>query len=336
MSGSMSYLPRFLVRNGSVVERIVIEPLKKIKGYVLNSWSNRQAYIGGTFIINFSFIVQSVAGIHGPSRLPMVDCKVILFNSKGHELLTFENGNEIRIQVTTTDLKIYVTLEEKLAPMVFTCTLQGRESLRDIRVWVAKCIGGSEIDPLALSKFSNLRFLTADKSDYLSLSGECFEHASAYLPQVRLQALTKLDVRYGTESDVVDMLQDVFMRTRQTSVLKEMGQKSLLSLKSKSGLSQHFSWGRKLPLLGCPANNDLRRTNDDKMAADESQWMKSGVLTSREKGSKVELPSVRWCLMPDLSSSNCTTDYQGLHWIECIRIAARLDQMGCSRLVEYD
>ncbi|EKX42852.1 hypothetical protein GUITHDRAFT_153455 [Guillardia theta CCMP2712] len=310
----MSFLPRFLVRNGSTVDKIELEPLKKLKGYTLNSWSNRQAYIGRMFIINFSFIVQAVAGIHAPTRLPMVDCKVILFSSRGQELLTFENGNEIRIQVTTTDLKIYVSFEERLAPMSYTCTLQGRESLRDIRVWVAKCIGGNEIEPLALSRFSNLRFVSADRSDYLSLSDECFEHASAHLPEVRLQALTKLDVRYGSEGDVVDMLQDVFMRTRQAPLPKEISQRSLPSLKSKSGLSQQLTLGRKMPLLGCPTSDDWTQPSVDSLArykelskeldrhggahldkrarnlegtvANESKWLRSGFLTSREESSR--------------------------------------------------
>jgi hypothetical protein len=63
-------------------------------------------------------------------------------NVKNQVVVAFDNGNHVRMKVTTVPLGIEVEMPQPLSCVTYDCMLQGRETLRDIRIWVAKCFAG--------------------------------------------------------------------------------------------------------------------------------------------------------------------------------------------------
>ena len=111
---------------------------------MLNTWAGRVKYKGGLTIVDFHMILQTVPTEPLPFNMPLFDCKIVLKNARDRPVVSFENGNHVRMKVTTVQLCIEVELKPPLASVHYECMLQGRETLRDIRIWVAKCFAGDD------------------------------------------------------------------------------------------------------------------------------------------------------------------------------------------------
>jgi len=125
-----------------LIESIEAIPEFKLEGCMLNSWSGRVKYRGGLTPIKFNIIIQTVPDEPLPFTMPLFNCSILLMNHKNNAIVAFENGNHVRMKVTTVQLCISVEMPPPLSSVHYECMLQGRETLRDIRTWVAKCFAG--------------------------------------------------------------------------------------------------------------------------------------------------------------------------------------------------
>ena len=142
--GASALLPKFHVMNGTLIEKVDAVPEIKLEGCMLNTWAGRVKYKGGLTIVDFHMILQTVPTEPLPFNMPLFDCKIVLKNARDRPVVSFENGNHVRMKVTTVQLCIEVELKPPLASVHYECMLQGRETLRDIRIWVAKCFAGDD------------------------------------------------------------------------------------------------------------------------------------------------------------------------------------------------
>ena len=133
--GVSRLLPCFHLRNGIVIEKVDAVPDIKLEGCILNCWSGRVKYKGGLTSVPFSIIIQvceqSMALITNnmfvlltlvlmsqtspveplPFNMPLFDCSIVLKNANNHILVSFSNGNHVRMKVTTVQLCIQVWKE---------------------------------------------------------------------------------------------------------------------------------------------------------------------------------------------------------------------------------
>ena len=219
-SGSWSLLPSFLVTNGTVVEHVHVRADQRVEGCVVNSWSSRTAYVGGRTEIPFNCIVQA-----GPGEAPMTgylsaECTVQLTGPSDQPILDFGEFHAIRMRVTTVNLRILLDVPGNPNPETYTCTLQGRETARNIRLFVAKCWAGQHeerrgfyttechdtLQPADMAWLCALRFQTSDFT-LVGLGEEVATPAAALLPTVRLRKYKECSIvkGLGTPEQVVEV-----------------------------------------------------------------------------------------------------------------------------------
>jgi hypothetical protein len=141
--GASALLPKFNLRNGTLIEKVDAIPDIKLEGCMINCWSGRVKYRGGLTSVDFNVIIQTIPTEPLPFTMPLFDCSIVLKNAKDHPVVAFDNGNYVRMKVTTVQLCVEVEMKPPLSSVHYECMLQGRENLRDIRIWVAKCFAGS-------------------------------------------------------------------------------------------------------------------------------------------------------------------------------------------------
>lgn len=262
--GANSLLPRFHVMNGTMIEKVEPVPEFGLEGCMLNCWSGRVKYKGGHTTCLFSIIVQTIPTEPLPFTMPLFDCAIELRNPKNKVVAAFENGNHVRMKVTTVQLCIQVEMPPPLADVHFECMLQGRETLRDIRMWAGKCFAGAKIDNKDLDWLTGLRFLGRDghEDELIPLNVEHLDPASNHLPKIKMVRVEPS--RHGSETPedaITRMSFDLFQETRCVVVERELEFVKLAGTTKRSLGSTSSSHTMSTPFIGCPSAYEVRKGN---------------------------------------------------------------------------
>jgi len=128
---------------------------------------------------------------------------VAVYDNKGYPVATWDNSYCFRMQISNVELRIDLDVPGDDPNVSYIRAMQGRETLREVRLWTVKCWAPEELRDKDLIWLQNLRFIAKDGS-VISVKEEVAEPAAIHVPKVSLKWLADDDERLGVWGGIMD------------------------------------------------------------------------------------------------------------------------------------
>ncbi|EKX50847.1 hypothetical protein GUITHDRAFT_103436 [Guillardia theta CCMP2712] len=205
----------FQLQRDTVLENVVLSIVStSVEGLRINSWSSTRRWLGGRLLLPFEAIVQVDKGAFIPLHQPSITCQCVVYGKK-HVALKFDGPSCFRLQVESASLKVVIPANKDSEVEAYTRMLEGRETMLDIRKWVAKCMTGSRVESRSVHWLCSLRFKTSS-GDVLSLQEEHLESAALLLPCVHMIHVRPGTGDYGSKQDVRELQETLLLDLQVT------------------------------------------------------------------------------------------------------------------------
>ena len=197
-------MPRFPIPPGVFLSTVRLAFAVKMESVRLTSWSGRTRWKTRPLRMDFEGIVQPVAGQTVGNKEPVVWCQCSLLDDGPDEkaVIKFGGPHCFRMQIKSAHLKVVLHTRGGQVE-TYLRSLQARESLLDIRKWVAKACLVEKCSLQKLEWLKSLRFF--QEGEPMSLEMEALESAGLVLPAIEMRPVAKTHESYGTAEQVREL-----------------------------------------------------------------------------------------------------------------------------------